>query len=58
MSTEVTVSVLCPAVTAAAASPNPVPINTRLVLSLSVTEISVILKPETRYSGEGYCGEE
>lgn len=58
MSTEVTVSVLCPTVTAAAAAPNPVPINTRFVLSLSVTEISVILKPETRYSGESYCGEE
>ena len=58
MSSESTVSVLCPYISEAGMEPNPVSINTKFLLSVSITEIAVVLRPETRYSGEEYSGEE
>ena len=47
-----------PQVTAATIAPNPVSIRGAVKLSVTVTEIQVILQPETRYAGEIYAGEE
>lgn len=46
-----------PAVTAAVLSPNPVDINTPVLLQLTVVEQTVTLESEKLYSGEIYSGE-
>lgn len=50
-------SVLIPQITAASFSVNPVVMNGKTVLSVAVTEKTVILEPEKIYSGELYSGE-
>lgn len=46
-----------PVINAAVFSANPAVINAKIILSVTVTEISKILEPEIRYSGEVYAGE-
>ena len=50
-------TVLVPKITAASFSVNPAVINSKTVLSVSVTEKTIILEPEKIYSGEFYSGE-
>lgn len=50
-------AVLIPEITAASFSVNPAVINGKTVLSVTVTEKTVILEPEKIYSGELYSGE-
>ena len=45
------------AVTAASITPNPVSINGKALLSVTVEETIKILEPELWYSGELYSGE-
>lgn len=52
-----TYTVLIPEITAASFSVNPASINTTTVLSVAVTEKTVILEPDKIYSGEFYSGE-
>jgi hypothetical protein len=47
-----------PQITAASFAANPAVINAKIVLSVTVKEITKILEPEIRYSGEIYAGEE
>ena len=46
-----------PKILTAAFAPNPADINTKTVLSITVTEETVYLTPEKYYSGELYAGE-
>jgi len=46
-----------PVISAAVFSVNPANINAKIVLSVSVSEITKVLEPEIRYSGELYAGE-
>lgn len=46
-----------PRVESATVSPNPVDINTGFLISLSVSEETVILEPYYYYSGDLYAGE-
>ena len=48
---------LVPNIVSAKFSVNPVGINTKTVLSVVVTEKTVILEPEIYYSGEFYSDE-
>lgn len=50
-------TVLLPKILAAAIEPNPADINTKTVLSITVTEETVYLEPQYYYSGELYAGE-
>ena len=50
-------SVLITEIIAASCSVNPVVKNGKTVLSVTVTEKTVILEPEKYYSGEFYSGE-
>lgn len=50
-------TVLVPEITAASFSVNPVNINNKTVLSVSVIEKTIILEPEKIYSGEFFSGE-
>lgn len=50
-------SVSIPEITAASFSVNPAVINGKTVLSVTVTEKTVILEPEKIYSGEIFSGE-
>ena len=50
-------TVLVPEITSAMFSVNPAVINGKTVLSVSVTEKTIILEPEKIYSGEFYSGE-
>lgn len=49
--------VLLPKITAAAFSPNPANINSKTVLTVTVTEETVYLEPYYYYSGDLYAGE-
>ena len=50
-------SVLIPEIIAASFSLNPAVINVKTVLSVTVTEKTVILEPDKIYSGEIFSGE-
>ena len=50
-------TVLIPEITAATFSVNPAVINGKTVLSISITEKTIILEPEKIYSGEIFSGE-
>ena len=50
-------SILIPEITVASFSANPVGMNRKTVLSVEVTEKTIILKPAFFYSGEIYSGE-
>lgn len=52
-----TYTVLVPEITAASFSVNPVNINSSTVLTVSITEKTIILEPEKYYSGEFFSGE-
>lgn len=52
-----TYTVLLPKILTASFAPNPADINTKTVLSVTVTEETVYLTPEKYYSGELYAGE-
>lgn len=49
--------VLLPKITAAVFSPNPANINSKTVLTVTVTEETVYLEPYYYYSGDLYAGE-
>ena len=46
-----------PKITAASFSVNPCTINEKIVLTVTVIEQTILMKPETIYAGEGYAGE-
>ena len=46
-----------PKITAAAFEPNPANINSKTVLTVTVTEETVYLEPYYYYSGDLYAGE-
>lgn len=46
-----------PKIVSAVFSINPASINQTIVLSVAVTETTIVLEPEKRYSGELYLGE-
>jgi hypothetical protein len=48
---------LVPKITAAAFAPNPANINSKTVLTVTVTEETVYLEPYYYYSGDLYAGE-
>lgn len=48
--------VLLPKITAAVFSPNPANINSKTVLTVTVTEETVYLEPYYYYSGDLYAG--
>ena len=50
-------SILIPEIMVASFSANPVYMNSKTVLSVEVTEKTIILEPELLYSGEIYSGE-
>lgn len=50
-------SILIPEVASAIFSANPVATNTKVLLSVTITEKTVILQPDKIYSGEFYSGE-
>lgn len=50
-------TILLPKILTASFAPNPADINTKTVLSVTVTEETVYLTPEKYYSGELYAGE-
>ena len=50
-------SILIPEIVSASFSVNPVSMNGSTVLSVQITEKTVILEPEKWYSGEIYSGE-
>lgn len=50
-------SILIPVITSSLFSVNPVDMNSKTVLSVTVTETTIILEPELLYSGELYSGE-
>lgn len=52
-----TYSVSVPNIETATFSTNPVAINSKVFLTVKVTEKIVVLEPEKRYSGELYSGE-
>lgn len=52
-----TYTVLVPEITAASFSVNPVNINSATVLTVTITEKTIILEPEKYYSGEFFSGE-
>lgn len=52
-----TYPVLLPKITAAAFAPNPANINTKIRLTVTVTEETVYLEPTKYYSGEIFAGE-
>lgn len=52
-----TYSVLMPQITAVSFAQNPTTINTKVVLTVTVTEQLITLEAETIYSGEVYAGE-
>lgn len=52
-----TYAVLLPKILTASFAPNPADINTKTVLSVTVTEETVYLEPKCYYSGELYAGE-
>lgn len=52
-----TYTILVPKITAATFAPNPADMNTRVLLSVTVTEETVYLEPAKYYSGEFYSGE-
>ena len=50
-------SVQIPSVDSATISPNPVEFNTKFLISVSVSEETIILEPQYYYSNEVYSGE-
>ena len=50
-------SITIPEIVSATFSANPAQINTKIVLTVVVTERVIVLEPEIRYSGELYLGE-
>jgi hypothetical protein len=52
-----TYTVLVPEITSAAFSVNPVNMNSSTILSVTVTEKTIVLEPEKYYSGEFFSGE-
>ena len=46
-----------PTIESASFSINPVTINDKVVLTVTVVETSVVVEPEKYYSGEIYAGE-
>lgn len=50
-------SILIPVITSSLFSVNPVDMNSKTVLSVTVTENTIILEPDFFYSGEIYSGE-
>ena len=52
-----TYSTVVPEIVSAAFSVNPATINQSIVLTVKVTETTIVLEPEKRYSGELYSGE-
>ena len=48
---------LMPEIVSATFSINPASINQTIVLSVTVTEKTIVLEPEKRYSGELHLGE-
>ena len=46
-----------PHITAASFSVNPCTINEKIVLTVTVSEQSILLDPEVIYAGEVYAGE-
>lgn len=52
-----TYSTVVPEIVSAVFSVNPATINQSIVLTVKVTEITIDLEPEKRYSGELYSGE-
>ena len=46
-----------PTIVSAVFSVNPASINQNIVLTVKVTETTLVLEPEKRYSGEIYSGE-
>ena len=46
-----------PTIVSAVFSINPASINQSIVLTVKVTETTIVLEPEKRYSGEIYSGE-
>lgn len=49
--------ILLPKITAAVFTPNPSNINSKTVLTVTVTEETVYLEPYYYYSGDLYAGE-
>lgn len=52
-----TYPILIPKIFAAAFAPNPADINTKALLTVTVTEETVYLEPTKYYSGEIFAGE-
>ena len=52
-----TYSTVVPEIVSAVFSVNPATINQSIVLTVKVTETTIVLEPEKRYSGELYSGE-
>lgn len=52
-----TYSILMPNIDDISLIPNPVAQNSEFQISITVSEITVELTPEIRYSGEFYAGE-
>ncbi len=50
-------TVQVPAITAVSIAPNPAQINRAITIAVTITERSVTLSPEERFSGELYLGE-
>lgn len=50
-------SILIPVITSSVFSVNPVDMNRKTVLSVTVIEKTVVLEPDFFYSGEIYSGE-
>ncbi len=52
-----TYTTVIPKIVSAMFSINPANINQTIVLTVEVTEITIVLEAEKRYSGEFYSGE-
>ena len=52
-----TYSILIPNIDDISLSPNPVTQNSNLIISIGISEVTIELTPEIRYSGEFYAGE-
>lgn len=50
-------TLLTPSIDAANLTPNPVSINARITLSITVTEKTIYLEPAFFYAGEVFSGE-
>lgn len=48
---------LLPKITSVSFTPNPVDINAKIKLTVTVTEETIVLEPEIWYSNEIYAGE-